>query len=500
MLVGIGFGLMAVFFMAGLYVAGALGALALVMMHFFSDASLWNIMSNRAWSTHTEFILVTIPLFILMGELVLRSGIAERMYEAFNRWMIFLPGGLIHTNIASCAVFAACSGHSVATAATIGRVSLPAFRARGYDERLVLGSLAAGGTLGILIPPSIAMVLYALTAGGSIGRLFLAGFIPGFLLAGVFVLVIVIISLIWKDTAPRERVPSLFDVQGWRDRIAAIVPMVPIFLLIFAVLGSIYLGLATPTEAAAFGVTGSLILGFMNNSPPVAQAVFLRALNNSGATLLLPKDLRARLQAMHRGRTLEPYQVREAVRVNMKVLREAFQATARTTAMIFLILMTAFTVQFAFAYLRISTEMASWITGFELSQLELIILLIVFYLLLGTFMEEFTMMLTTLPILLPTLIAAQIDLLWFGIIMVLLIQVAQISPPQGLTLYVIHGARQDVDAETPATQLRRRGSGTINDIYVGVLPFAVCMLVVIGLLIAFPEIALWLPDQVKGPR
>ena len=233
MTIAVAFGLMGAFFMAGIYVAGALGLLALVLMHAFSDAPLWNIMANRAWTTYTDFILVAIPLFILMGELVLRSGVAERMYQTLSHWVSLIPGGLMHTNIASCAVFAACSGHSAATAATISRVSLPSFRARGYNERLVVGSLAAGGTLGILIPPSILLVLYGLTTGVSVGRLFLAGFIPGAVLSVAFMIAIALIAKICPGVAPKE--PS----ASWRLRIISLIAILPVLLLIFLVLGSI---------------------------------------------------------------------------------------------------------------------------------------------------------------------------------------------------------------------------------------------------------------------
>ena len=198
------FSMMGVFFLIGLYVAGALGVLSLVMMQVFSDAPLWNILGNKAWESNTNFILVAVPLFLLMGELMLRSGMGERMYGALSRWLVFLPGGLLHTNIASCAVFAACSGSSVATSATISRVSLPSFRQRGYSERLVIGSLAAGGTLGILIPPSIGLIIYGVLVEESIGRLYMGGFLPGFLLAFTMILMMVITSVIFPRTAPMD--------------------------------------------------------------------------------------------------------------------------------------------------------------------------------------------------------------------------------------------------------------------------------------------------------
>jgi tripartite ATP-independent transporter DctM subunit len=500
MAVAVAFTLMGAFFMAGLYVAGALGVLSLLLMYFFSDAPLWNIMANRAWTTYNDFLLMQIPLFVLMGELVLRSGIAERMYIALNRWVAPLPGGLLHTNIAACAIFAACSGHSVATAATVSRVALPSFRARGYNERLVLGSLAAGGTLGILIPPSIMLVLYGLTTGVSIGRLFLAGFIPGFLLALVFMLMIAVMAKIWPSIAPRESTGGLFDLRGWWNRIAGTVALLPIFALIFAVLGTIYMGIATPSEAAAAGVAGAFVLALANLSMPTLLPPLLKAAGKSAVALPLPGATRARILEMCQGSPTQPNAYATLVRANVNMVKEAALSTVRTTGMIMFILFAAFTLQFAFAYLRISIEMANWVNGFSLSPVQLVLLLVVFYLILGTFMESFALMLTTLPILFPTLLAAEVDLLWFGIIMIILLEAAQVSPPEGLTLYVLQIARQDVSAELGAAEGVPERVGTITDIWIGILPFMVCMAIVIGLIIAFPVIATWLPDQVKGPR
>ena len=500
MAIAVAFSLMGAFFMAGLYVAGALGVLSLLIMSVFSDAPLWNIMGNRAWTNYTNWILVAIPLFILMGELMLRAGFADRMYNALSRWVSPIPGGLLHTNIASCAVFAACAGSSIATAATISRVALPSFRTKGYNERLVVGSLAAGGTLGILIPPSILLVLYGLTVGVSIGRLFLAGFLPGALLAGVFMLMIGVASVIWPGIAPREEGPGFLSLTGWRDRILGTVSMVPVFTLIIVVMGSIYRGWATPTEAAAAGVAGAFLLAVAYRSVPLFNGLLLRLAQRAGIITLLPATLRNRVLEELRISRLDAGAVRDWVDSNAKMLSEAFLSTVRTTGMIMLILMAAITLQFAFASLRISNDMAEWVAGFNLSEIQFVLILVVFYLVLGTFMESYSMMLTTLPILFPVLLRTEVDLLWFGIIMIILLEAAQISPPQGLALYVLHGARKDVSDELADAEGSHREIGTINDVYIGVLPFMVCMMVVIGLIMVFPEIALWLPDRVKGPR
>ena len=500
MLIAVAFVLMGVMFIAGMYVAGALGSLALILLQVFSDNPVWNIMGNRAWETNTNVNLVAIPLFILMGEIVLRGGFADLMYRALSRWVDFIPGGLMHTNIASCAVFAACAGSSIATAATVSRVALPSFRAQGYQERLVVGSLAAGGTLGILIPPSILLVLYGLTVGESIGRLFLAGFIPGILLAGVFMLMIGIASVIWPAVAPRQSGARFWSWEGWVERLMFTVLMVPVLALVFIVLGSIYFGWTTPSEAAGFGVSGALALAIIYN--------FVRLFAGNIAGMVLNSRISARLSDEVRG-TLDNWRVeyrfsgehfRNYCRFIVAMTMEACVSAARSSAMILFILMAAFTLQFAFAYLRISVTMAEWVASFNLTTVQLVLFLVVFYLLLGTFMEAYSMMLTTLPIISPVMRAAEVDLLWFGIIMIILLEAAQISPPQGLSLYVLQGARHDVARQEVADTGQAVETGTINDVYIGVLPFMACMAIVIGLIIVFPDLALWLPDQVKGPR
>ena len=553
MVVAIAFILMTVFFLAGLYVAGALGSLALILMEVFSENPLSNIMANRAWDTYTRFLLVAIPLFILMGELVLRSGIADRMYRALDRWVAPIPGGLLHTNIVSCAIFAACSGSSISTAATISRVALPTFHTRGYNDRLVVGSLAAGGTLGILIPPSVLLVIYGLSTGTSIGRLFLAGFIPGALMALTFMILIAICVVIWPGIAPKVPGETFLSWRGWIERITGTIAIAPVVILILAVLGSIYGGIATPGEAAAIGVYGAFILAFLYNSKQLWVPAIGAALRSAGligayaplrfalltfiglvvlhlavqtfylvffpdiylfvdsediaeaifmleVLFLPPMGWVSILTEVSRDE-LEEAQlpsmdyVRETMRSNMAMLQEVFLSTMRTTCMIMLILMAAFTLQFAFAYLRISHALADLVVSLELEQWQLVGILVVFYLLLGTFMESYSMLATTLPILLETLFQSGIDLLWFGIIMIILLEAAQISPPQGLALYVLHGARHETAEARGVTETE-----TINDVYIGVMPFMGCMALVIGILMLFPEIVTWLPDQAKGTR
>jgi tripartite ATP-independent transporter DctM subunit len=430
--------LMTVFFMVGLHVAPALGVIGVALMVAFSDRPLLDMLGQIAWNVNSSFVLVAVPLFILMGEILVRSGISERMYRVLSHWLAPLPGGLLHSNIASCAIFAAVSGSSAATAATIGSVSLPAFRQRGYSEQLAVGSLAAGGTLGILIPPSISFIIYGVLVEESIGRLYMAGFIPGFLLAGIFMLIIAVMVKIWPRLAPRETAPS------WRIRLVGLLALIPMIALMFVVLGTIYLGVATPTEAAAFGVVAALML-----------------------------------TALER-------------RLSLRMLADTALATVRSSCMIMLIVTGAFTLSFALAILGVPAQVTAWVTGLELSPVSLVVFLILFYLLLGTFMESLSMMVTTIPILVPALKAAEVDLVWFGVIMVVLVEAALISPPEGINLYVIHGIRKSVQSQAGLA------SGTITDLYLGVLPFMLGMAIVLVLLVAFPDIALWLPNLMKG--
>ena len=293
MAIGVAFGLMGAFFLGGMYVAGALGCLSLIIMFFFSDAPLWNIMASIAWRGNTSFILTAVPLFVLMGELMNRSGMGERMYAAISRWIWFLPSGLIHTNIVSCAIFAACSGSSVATSATISRTSLPSFRRREYSERMVIGSLAAGGTLGILIPPSISLIIYGVLVQESIGRLYMAGFVPGVMLALSFMVMIRILAMVWRGMAPREQGESFATWEGWRLRLLGTIQLLPIIALIFIVLGVIYMGVATPSEAAAFGVSGAFLLAIILNSDEILTPLLGGFLRGTGLNQLLhPKHAR----------------------------------------------------------------------------------------------------------------------------------------------------------------------------------------------------------------
>ena len=497
MAIGVAFGLMGTFFLAGMYVAAALGCLSLIIMYFFSDAPLWNVMASKAWGVNTNFILVAVPLFVLMGELMNRSGIGERMYAVISRWIWFLPGGLIHTNIVSCAIFAACSGSSVATSATISRASLPSFRQRDYSERMVIGSLAAGGTLGILIPPSISLIIYGVVVEESIGRLYMAGLVPGIMLALSFMVMIGVMAIVWRRMAPREQGESFATWEGWRLRLLGTLQLLPIVALVAVVLGVIYTGLATPSEAAAFGVSGAFVLTVLLNSNEILMPLLGGLFRRTGLINLFTKSTQETLRA---AQVPSSETVRAVVRRNFRIIQDSTTSTARTTGMIFLILLAALTLSFAFARLGISQQAAQVITGLDLNDWQLVLALVLFYLVLGTFMESFAMMVTTVPILLPALQQAGVDLIWFGVIMVLLVEAALISPPEGINLYVLHGVRQDVDREQAERANETVRQSTIKDVWIGVLPFMACMAVTTGLVLAVPQIALWLPDLIYGSR
>jgi C4-dicarboxylate transporter DctM subunit len=438
MILGIAAALMIVFFLAGLHVAGALGLIGMILMYLFSDRPLWDMLGQIAWNVNSSFVLVAVPLFVMMGEILIYSRLSERLYQVLSNWLAPLPGGLLHSNIAFCAVFGAISGSSAACAATVGAVALPSFRARHYNERLVIGSLAAGGTLDILIPPSISMIIYGVLAEESIGRLYLAGFIPGFLLAGIFMFIIAVAAKIWPAVAPREVAPS------WRLRFLGLLSLFPVILLMFIVLGTIYLGIATPTEAAAFGVVASFILAALNRQ------------------------------------------------VTRHMLRQVLVTTVRTSSMIMLIVTSAFILSFALAILGVPARLTQLVSGMQLTPATFVLVLVIFFMILGTFMEALSMMVTTMPILVPILKSMGVDMVWFGIIMVILLEAALVSPPEGLNLYIIQGIRKSVSEEAGLKV------GTMMDLWIGVLPFMVGMAMCIALLLMFPEIALWLHNLVLG--
>jgi tripartite ATP-independent transporter DctM subunit len=410
-------------------IAAVMGVLGLALNQFFASMPLHRAMGEIIWNASSEYILIAIPLFVMLGEILLRAGIAERVYNAIAQWLSWLPGGLMHANIGSCAMFAATSGSSVATAATIGTVAMPQIEKRKYDEPLFLGTLAAGGTLGILVPPSINFILYGLLTNSSVPRLYLAGFVPGFLLACFFMVIVLIACVInpRKGGIPIE--------TSWPDRIRVLPSLIPPMFIFLVVVGSIYAGVATPTEAASLGVIAALILAAWER------------------------------------------------RLTLRMLRAVAEGTMRTTAMIMLIIMAAQFLNFVLAALGLTDGLGKLIENLGLGQYGTLLLIVVFYLVLGCFMETISMMILTTPFIAPIVFSLGWDPIWWGIVLTLLIEAALITPPVGLNLYVVQG-------------MRSRGS--INDVIRGALPFVLAMVAMIVLLMAQPDLALWLPRYVMG--
>lgn len=406
-------------------VAAALGWLGLTMQYLESPMPLHRALGDMVWQTGTDFLLVAIPMFILLGEILLRSGIAEKMYEGIVKWLGWLPGGLMHANTGSCALFAATSGSSVATAATIGTVAIPQIQKRGYNEPLFLGTIAAGGTLGILIPPSINLILYGLLTDTSVPELYLAGFLPGFLLASLFMVTVIILCLA-RPSWGGEAIGA-----SWSERIGALPSLLPPIGIFIVVVGSIYAGLATPTEAAALGVVAALILAAANGT------------------------------------------------LTLTMLREAIEGTMRTTSMIMLIILAAVFLNFVLSIIGLTQALADFVTGLGLTPMQTMLMLIVILVIVGCFMETLSMLLTIAPLVTPIVVALGFDPVWFGILLMVLLETALITPPIGINLYVVQGVRE---------------KGELTDVMVGALPFVLTMFAMIGLLLIFPEIALWLPS------
>jgi len=410
-------------------VAAGLGFLGIALSDLYSKLPLTLAIGEVAWATSNNFLLVAIPFFVLLGEILLRSGMAERMYNALVLWVPWLPGGLMHSNIAACAMFAATSGSSVATAATIGTVAMGEIKKHGYSERLFLGTIAAGGTLGILIPPSINMIVYGALTDSSIPKLYLAGIVPGLVLASLFSLTVLIICLLRPELGGKRTVTS------WQARIRALPDLIPPLVIFLAVIGSIYAGLATATESAALGVIAALGVA-----------------------------------AWHR-------------RLTLRMLLQAFEGTMRTTAMIMAILIAAYFLNFVISSIGLTAQVNGLITSLGLTATELLIGVIIFYLILGCFMETLSMMVATVPIIAPIMIKAGYDPIWFGILVVILIEAAMITPPVGINLYVVQG-------------LRKRGK--IDDVIIGASPFVITMIVMLAILCYWPDLALWLPRVASG--
>ena len=409
---------------ASIPVASVLFLLAFGVDQLYSPFPLIRGLGQIVWSSSDNSLLTAIPFFILLGEILVRSELAQRTYAALNSWAAWAPGGLVHANIGTATLFSATSGSSVATAATVATVAMPQAEKLQYDPRLFAGSIAAGGTLGIMIPPSINLIVYGFLTESSVPRLFLAGLVPGLLLAIMFMIITAI--LCWcnpKLGGPRQ-------TASWRQRLYAFGELIPVAILFLTIVGTIYLGLATPTESAAFGVAMAFV-----------TAAWRRTLTWRG-------------------------------------ICDALVGTVRITAMIMFIIIGAYVLNFALAAAGLGTKLSQFLNTLQFSPLGTLLIIVALYILLGFFIETLSLMVVTIPIIVPIVTALGYDKVWFGILMILLVEMALITPPVGLNLYVVQATRS---------------SGSLTEVMSGAVPYVVMMLLMAVLLIAFPGLALWLP-------
>tara|TARA_R110002020_G_scaffold170523_1_gene360264 strand:- start:29264 stop:31351 length:2088 start_codon:yes stop_codon:yes gene_type:complete len=409
----------------GVPVGITMGVVGLIGLIYMIRQPQLPILADRSWTSINSFTLTAVPTFVLMGSLLVQSGLTVKLFDMLVVWFGRTRGGLGHATVGASAVFAAVSGSSLATAATLGRVAAPEMTARGYSNRLTYGLVAAGATLGILIPPSIAMIIYGNTVGAPITVLFVAGIIPGFLLAGLFASIVVI----WSYVSPQS-VP-LGDPYSIGEKFRALVAVLPFIILIMAVLGSLYLGIATPTEAGAVGAMAALALCFQQR------------------------------------------------KMDLGTLYRVLYDTVTVTSFIMLIVIGASIFGWVFDFLRLPRELVDTITGWDLRPWMVVALIAVFYLALGMFIESISMMLMTLSVTYPLIVALGLDPIWFGIVLVILVEIGLITPPVGIVLFILRGM-----SDVP-----------LRDITMGVMPFVVMMLAFIVLLYIFPQIVLWLPQQ-----
>ncbi|MCL4768352.1 MAG: TRAP transporter large permease subunit [Hyphomicrobiaceae bacterium] len=414
----------------GVWVALALAAVGMVAMAQVA-APAGPVMATSIWQSLNNWDLTALPMFILMGEVLYRTRLSEDMFEGLAPWLSRLPGRLLHTNIVGCAIFAAVSGSSAATTATIGRIALPELKKRGYDERMTIGTLAGSGTLGLLIPPSIIMIVYATATDQSVARLFIAGVVPGLMLAGLFMGYVMLWSMAFK-----HRMPPAEPATTFVDRVVATRRLIPVILLIAGVIGSIYGGLASATEAAVVGVFLSLVLSWS-----------MGTLTKVSAT-------------------------------------DALLSATRTSCMICFILAGAAFLTTAMGFTGIPRELAEWVGSFDLTQWQLLVALTLFYILLGCFLDGISMVVLTTSIIMPMVEKAGFDLIWFGIYVVIVTEMAQITPPVGFNLYVLQ-------------------SMTGRNLFIigwYALPLFLLMVVAVALLALFPGLALWLPSTMLDAR
>ena len=413
---------------SGVWIGLTLTGVAWIGMQMFSSRPAGDAMAVTIWGSSSSWTLTALPLFVWMGEILFRTRLSQDMFRGLAPWMQALPGRLLHVNVVGCAIFAAVSGSSAATCATIGKMSLPELKRRGYPDGISIGSLAGAGTLGLLIPPSIIMIVYGVTAEVSIAQLFIAGVLPGILLAGLFSGYLMVWA--WRNPA---LVPPADAAMTLGEKLRESRHLLPVVLLIIAVLGSIYTGIATATEAAAVGVVGALGISAAQGS------------------------------------------------LNWQTFKDSLLGGTRLYCMIALILAGAAFLTLSMGYIGLPRHLAEWIATLGLSKFELLLVLMVFYIVLGCFLDGISMVVLTMGVILPTVQKAGIDPLWFGIFIVIVVEMAQITPPVGFNLFVLQG-------------MTRREIGWIAKV---TLPFFFLMIGAVGLIYLVPEIVTYLPQQMR---
>ena len=415
----------------GVWVGLALMGVAWVGMELFTTRPVGDAMVTTIWASSSSWTLTALPLFIWMGEILFRTRLSEDMFKGLSPWLAKLPGGLVHTNIVGCTVFAAVSGSSAATLSTVGKMSIPELRARNYPEKMIIGTLAGAATLGLMIPPSLALIVYGVTVNESITKLFFAGVMPGLILAVMFMAYVAVVALTSKDWNPTVETGMSFADKLRNSRF-----LLPVFALIVVVIGSMYLGFATATEAAAIGVIGAMMLALLQGS------------------------------------------------LNWTSFQQSLMGAMRTSAMIALILAGAAFLKLSMGFTGLPRALADGIAAMELTRFQLLMALLVFYIVLGMFLDGISSVVLTIAVVEPMVRGAGIDLIWFGIFVVVVVEMAQITPPIGFNLFVIQGM---TDHE-------------MGYITKAALPMFAIMVVMVFILIFFPEVATWLPENLRqGP-
>ena len=415
-----------IFLGTGIWVALSMVGVSAIGMLLFTSRPVGDAMATTIWGTSSSWTLTALPLFVWMGEILFRTKLSENLFKGLAPWMSRLPGGLIHVNVVGCALFAAISGSSAATVATVGKMSIPELRKRNYPEKLLLGSLAGSGTLGLLIPPSIILIIYGVTVQESIAKLFIAGIIPGIMIAIFFMFYVIGWSVLNKDSMPKTE-----ETFSFSQKIKDSGQLIPVIVLISAVIGSIYVGIATATEAASLGVVGALILSFFQKS------------------------------------------------LNKETFKLSLLGATKTSCMIAFILAGSSFLSLAMGFTGLPRGLAIWIQEMNLSPYVLILVLTIFYIILGMFLDGISAVVLTMAIIEPMIRQAGFDMIWFGVFLVIVVEMAQITPPVGFNLFVLQG-------------MANKDMGFIAR---SAFPLFLLMILAVVVIIVFPEIALWLPEQ-----